>query len=205
MPTYSPLPYMPSVPTTASGAGSFIGGGGAGGFNFANLLKFLTPQNLALLGPILGLFQHQFDPFKELQKRSARLQGELPAETGRMYRMNVASPAFSQAQGALGMANLGLQHRLAASLGERGLSTTGIGAVAGPLAASTLGSGMANLYSDAWRQAGEQALGSLKTRYGLAAETLPRTEYGMFQYGGREQMAALIDMLSKLGLLYGGR
>lgn len=177
------------------GAGMARGGLGLLGGNPLGLLSALSG--------VLGMFGGNYDPMEELQKRARRMQGELPAEAGRLYRANVSSPAFAQAQGQVGMASQGLTQRLKASLGARGLESSGVGAVAGALAPATHGLGQANLYSQAWGNAMDMAQQSLGQRYGIAGATMPRDQFGMYSYGGRDRLAILVNMLSKLPLFYG--
>lgn len=77
--------------------------------------------------------------------------------TRQLYGSTLASPAYSQAQrGALASGNA-LQNNLAASLGARGLGTTGTGAIAQPLAASSAANQLGNLRTSAWNMAGQQS------------------------------------------------
>jgi len=197
------MPGYGYSPMTGSSAPS------TGGFNWGSLLGLGTGNPLAalpLFGSLLGLFGGGHNPQREFERNMQRYRGLLPQETSNLYRAYLNSPAFSQAQGALAQGNLGLRNQLASSLGARGLERSGVGAIAGPLAASQLGGGMANLYSSLWASAAEEAQQSLKTRLGLAGELLPKgAGGGYFQFGSRERLQALIDMLSKLPLMYGNQ
>lgn len=108
---------------------------------------------LGLLGGVGGLFglSAAGDPTR-------RLMGQLsPANTlnsaNQFYQGFLQSPAYWAAQSGILANSNALQSRLSTSLGARGLGTSGVGAIAQPLAQSVGGFQMSNLNADFWRQA----------------------------------------------------
>ena len=110
---------------------------------------------------------------------------------GTYFRNFMGSPAFANAQRGVLSGSNRLSMGVAQSLGERGLNTTGIGAIAQPLANSAGSFKMGGLYSDAWQSALDAAFKSASGMTGGAA-TLPQPKWGAPQMYG-----AGLDALTK--------
>lgn len=146
------------------------------------------------LGPLLGLIggfsgiagAKQGDPTKQLQALLMQLmspQGAL-TDANKFYQGFLGSPSFAQGQGAIANSTNMLRNDLARSLGQRGLSTSGIGAVAGPLASSSAGFQMSNLYSAGWQQALQAALQQRAQLGGMLGGLGGGRNYGMDIFSG---------------------
>jgi hypothetical protein len=172
-----------------------------GGLDWQKLLGLGTGNPLAflsMLSPLLGMFSH-YDPMRELNRRWQAGVTKLPTMTRQAYLGNVNSPAFTTAQTGMIQSNQALQNALASSLGASGLTKTGIGAVAVPLAASQLGGQLGGLHTQAWNQGAQSALEQLKYSIGM----MPQNQYGgLWQYGGMEKLAALMAALARMPTLY---
>lgn len=147
---------MPYGPGGQISGGTYTGGGGAAGM--AGLAGLLGPAALSFLP---GLLSHLFggDPQAKLRQQIGKLQNpqNLGRLTGQYYQNNLASPAYSQAQGTIAAgANAGAG-QLASELGARGIGTTGTGAVLSSLTPSIVGSQTAGLRTQAYGMAQNSA------------------------------------------------
>jgi hypothetical protein len=117
-------------------------------FPFAALAASFAPS---LLGGLLG----KNDPQEKLRKQLMALYGpeNLTKNTNALYSQFLGSPMFAQGQGAIAAGSNQLQNALSGSLGARGLSTSGIGAIAKPIAGSLAGGQLAGLRAGGFQQA----------------------------------------------------
>jgi len=89
---------------------------------------------------------------------------QLGANTNQLYQLLARSPQFQQALTQNYQAAGNFQNNLAAGLGQRGLSTSGIGTVANAMGSSAGTAGEASLRGGLFGQAGNMALENLLAR-----------------------------------------
>lgn len=158
------------------------------------LIGALLGLNVA--GGIGGMFMKD-NTAEDMMQLAQRLfsPGALGASTNEFFKQFTNSPAFSAARaGTLGAANR-LNLDVARNLGRTGMSQTGVGAVAGPLAGAAGSFKMGDLYAQAWMSAMQQAIDSARGIVG-GASSLPQPRFTQPQlFGGG------LDALSK-ALLY---
>lgn len=102
------------------------------------------------------------DYAQELQKKFGT--GALSQDTLRLYQMLSQSPAFSEAMNQNALSGANLSSNLNASLGARGLSTSGIGTVASSLGSSAASFGASALRGGLFGTAGNMASENLLAR-----------------------------------------
>jgi hypothetical protein len=114
---------------------------------------------LASMAP--GLLSRLFggDPQARLRSQIAGLTspGNVGMLTNQFYQQALGSPMYSQAQGAIASGANQTSNQVAASLAQRGIGTTGTGAILSSLTPSLVGSQQANLQSTAYQGAQGQA------------------------------------------------
>lgn len=126
----------------------------------------LLPQLLMSFGPALINKIFGKDPLKEYQKKVSRLTSaqNVGKLTQQFYNQNLASPAYSQAQGTIAAgANAGA-NQLASSLGQRGIGESGTAAVLSSLTPSIVGSQQAGLRTSAYNAGQQQAQDVIKAQ-----------------------------------------
>ncbi len=145
----------------------------------------MNPMMLvALLGSLGGMF------FKDnngalLRKELAKLTPEhLALLTNKLLPLLRGSPAFASAQRNIGAAGNAAQSSIASSLAQRGLSTSGIGAISQGAASSLTGNKLADLNSATFEQALTQAMGLMNARVGAAANMPAQRNIGADVYSG---------------------
>lgn len=128
-----------------------------GGLGPAALLSFAP----ALLGK-LGLFGE--DPQKKLRRELLKVQS--PENMTRLiqqyYQQASSSPAFAQAQGTIAAGANQASNNVAANLAQRGIGTSGVGAVLSGLTPSLVGSQMAGLRTSLYQGAQNQAQSTIE-------------------------------------------
>jgi hypothetical protein len=155
-------------------SGSFTPGSNPG-LNIGQLPPGLQQMLLPLLmsfGPALINKLFGRDPQKELRKKVGALTS--PANVGKVteqfYQQNLASPAFSQAQGQIAAGANIASADVARNLAARGIGTTGTGAIIPGLQSSLVGSQQAGLrtqaHSSAQQSAQQQIQQQLQALYG---------------------------------------
>lgn len=117
--------------------------------------SLVLPGLLSLIPGLAGLFGG--NPQAKLRLQIGKLMAGQGALTNKLYQQNIASPAFSQAQGAIAAGANQASGNLASSLGARGIGTTGIGSVLSSLGPSLVGQQVGNLRTGAFQSAQEQA------------------------------------------------
>lgn len=119
----------------------------------------------ALLSAAPGLLSKLFggkDPQQKLREQMMALIGGQGAATNQLYQQNLASPAFSQGQQQIAAGANTTAGQLGASLGARGIGTSGTGAILSSLIPSIVGSQQAGLRTSAFQSAQSQAQQQLK-------------------------------------------
>lgn len=139
-------------PVTAAGAGQSAALGGAGGLGLTALLgsnPLLLPLLLAF-GPaaISKLFGGK-SPEQKAREQIEQLLANRAKMTGEFYRQVVSSPGYSAAQGTIATGANQASNNVASALAERGIGTTGTGAVLSSLTPSLVGSQQAKLLAGA--------------------------------------------------------
>jgi len=106
-----------------------------------------------LLGQLFGGGQQRY----RQQMMQAASPQHLLALHNMLYNQFLGSPAYTQAAGGAFQRGNALQNNLASSLAARGLGTSGIGSIAGPLAQSSAAGQLGQLRTGAYGAAGQQA------------------------------------------------
>lgn len=118
----------------------------------------------SLLGPLAfsflpGLLGGLFgNPQADLRKKLQKLIGSQGALTRNLYQQNLASPAYSQAQGTIAAGANQAGNVVARNLAQRGIGTSGTGAVLSGLKPSLVGSQLAGLQTGAYNSAQQAAM-----------------------------------------------
>ncbi len=140
-------------------SGGAVGGAGAG------LLAGLGPAALLALAP--GLISSLFgNSQKKLQKKINKIQSpeNLQALIQQYYKQALSSPAYAQAQGSIATGANQTSGDIANSLAQRGLGTSGVGAILPGLVGSIVGGQQANLRTGAYQGAQGQAQNTIQNQ-----------------------------------------
>ena len=134
----------------------------------------------ALLSFAPGLISSLFgDPRAKYRKQVAQLTspGNVGKVTNQFYQQGLASPMFSQAQGAIAAGANQAGNQVAQNLAARGIGTTGTGAVLSGLTPSLVGSQQAGLRSATFQGAQGQAQQSIQDQLAalMGSSINPRT------------------------------
>lgn len=174
----------PGGVTATQGAGAFLG----------NPL-FLS----ALLSFAPALFSKLFgnDPQKKLRQDVRRLTGaqNVGAETNKFYQQGLASPAFSQAQGAIAAGANQTANQVQANLGARGIGTSGTGAILSSLTPSLVGSQQAGLRTSTYQGAQNQAQQSIQAQLQALMGTQGPSQTQQLFAGGLEAYLPYLQQL----------
>lgn len=141
-------------PTSQVGAGvggaALAAGGGFPPLLLAGLLSYAPGLIAGLLGG---------DPQKKLRKKLAKLTSaaNVGKVTDEFYRQNIASPAFSQAQGTIAAGANATAGNVARQLGASGIGSSGTGALLSSLTPSIIGQQTAGLRTGAFQSAQQSA------------------------------------------------
>lgn len=157
------------IPNNPMGQGNYGGGGFFGG----GLGKFLGGPGLGLGLMGAGALAGFLAPNKEREMRlyQARMSGLLSpeainAQTQGIYNLSSASPMARLARQNIGLSASGMRRGMERNLSARGLLTSGIGSVAGPMAESAAGNNMNQFNAALWAQAQQQAMQALMAQAG---------------------------------------
>jgi hypothetical protein len=128
------------------------------GLGPAALLAFAP----GILNGLFGLLGG--NPQKKLQKKINRLLSpeNQKALTNQFYQQALGSPAFSQAQGQIATGANQAGSDIASSLAQRGIGTSGTGAILPGLISSLVGSQQAGLRTSAFQGAQNQAQNTIQ-------------------------------------------
>jgi len=177
-----------------TGAGLAAGAGGAGGL----AALFASPLFLPLLlafGPSLISKLFHNDPQKKLREQIQALLSPASqgATTNEFYRQAISSPAYSQAQGSIAAGANQTSNQVASSLAERGIGTTGTGAILSSLTPSLVGSQQAKLATSAHEQAQQQTEQWLKQRIAALTGTQGPSQTQSLFAGGLETFGPFLQ------------
>ncbi len=128
----------------------------------------INPQLLAaLLSFAPGLISSLFgSPQAKLRSKVKGLVSpqNVQATTDKFYQGQIASPAYSQAQGTIAAGGNQAANQIAQNLAARGIGTSGSAAVLSGLTPSLVGSQQAGLRSSAYQGAQSQAQNSIEAQ-----------------------------------------
>ncbi len=115
-----------------------------------------------------ALFSKLFggDPQKKYRQQVQKLTSaqNVGNETNKFYQQGLASPMYSQAQGAIAAGANQASNQVAGNLAQRGIGTTGTAAVLSGLTPSLVGSQQAGLRSSTYQGAQNQAQQSIQAQ-----------------------------------------
>lgn len=149
-------------------------------------------MNPLLLGALMsfapGLLSHLLgnDPQAKLRQQIFALLSpkNQAALTNQFYQQNIGSPAYSQAQNTIAAGANQTGNNLAASLGARGIGTSGSASVLSSLVPSIVGSQQAGLRTAAYGSAQDRAMQTLQQQLsGLIGTSGPSQGQQMFGAG----------------------
>jgi len=155
----------------------------------------------ALLSFAPGLLSSLFgNPAAKYRKQVAQLTS--PQNVGKLtnqfYQGNIASPAYSQAQGTIAAGANQASNDIGASLAARGIGTTGTGAILSGLTPSLVGSQQAGLRTSAYNSAAGQAQNAIQKQLEALSGTQGPSQTQQYFAGGLD---AFLPYLT--GLLHG--
>ena len=128
------------------------------------LLASLFQLGGGLFGGLLGRGQANRQEAYRHQILRALSPANAMNQTHQFYNQFLGGPAYtSAAQGAYARGNV-LQNNLASSLAARGLGTSGIGSIAGPLAQSAAGGYLGQARLGGYEGAQQQAMGAIRNQ-----------------------------------------
>lgn len=113
-------------------------------------------------GLISSLFGQGADPQAQLRKQLMQAIGSQGNLTNQFFQQNLASPAFSQGQQQIAAGANATAGQLGASLGARGIGTSGSGAILSSLIPSIVGSQQGQLRTQAYGAAQQQAMNQIQ-------------------------------------------
>jgi hypothetical protein len=155
----------------------------------------LLLASLFSLGP--GFLSKLFggDPQAELRRKIAQLTspGNVGKVTDQFYQQALGSPAFSQAQGAIAAGANQTANQVSASLAQRGIGTTGTGAILSSLTPSLVGSQQAGLRSTTYQGAQGQAEQSIQAMINALMGTQGPSQSSQLFAGGIGALGPLLE------------
>jgi len=150
--------------------------------------------SLISLAPALlsGLFGG--NPQKKLQKKINRLLSpeNQKALTNQFYQQALGSPAFSQAQGQIATGANQAGSDIASSLAQRGIGTSGTGAILPGLISSLVGSQQAGLRTSAFQGAQQQAQNTLQQQIANLQGTSGPSQTQQLFAGGLDALGPIL-------------
>lgn len=162
------------------------------------LIPLLLQGGGTILSGLFGRGQDRAERRRRAEIRRLSSPEHMLGLQNQLYSQYQNSPAFAQARRGLFNANANMGNQLNASLASRGLSQSGIGAIAPTLAGSALAGQLGGLRTAGYNAAGQQA-GSLignqiSALTGMGAEP---------NYMGQAIGGGLGDLGQLIALLYG--
>lgn len=148
----------------------------------------------ALLSKLFG-----GDPQKKYRRQVANLYSpqNISRLTNQFYQGTLMSPAYSRAQGTIAAgANLSNQN-LASSLAQRGLGTSGIGAILGSVTPSITAGQLGGLRTAAYGSAQQNALQSIQQQLAALQGTQGPSQTQQYLAGGFESFAPFLNAFLK--------
>lgn len=191
----------PTLGISGAGTGAGLAAGGAAGAGGLAAL-FASPLFLPLLlsfGPSLISKLFGGDPQKKLREQIEALTNPaaLGKTTNEFYRQAISSPAYSQALGSIASGANQTSNQVASSLAERGIGTTGTGAILSSLTPSLVGSQQAKLATSAHEQAQQQTEQWLKQRIAALTGTQGPSQTQQLFAGGLESFGPFLQAYMK--------
>lgn len=155
------------------------------------LLSALLSFAPSLLSGLFG------DPQRKLRGELNRLSSPqyLQNLTAQNYQGQIASPAFSQAQGAIAAGANQTANQVASNLAQRGIGTTGTGAVLSSLTPSLVGSQTAQLRTAAQQSAEQMAQQQVEQRIRALLGTSGPSQSQQLFAGGLEAFLPFLQQL----------
>lgn len=154
----------------------------------------LLLSGLLSLAP--GLFSGLFggDPQKKLRKQINKLLDpkNQAALTKQFYEQAISSPAYSQAQGTIAAGANQAGGDIASSLAQRGIGTSGTGAILPGLVSSLVGSQQAGLRTSAYQGAQGQAQNTLQQQLAALTGTSGPSQTQQLFAGGLDALGPLL-------------
>jgi len=144
---------------------------------------------MALMSALAGLGPTLFRSDKGAKRLREMMQFATDPNTilqnaRRFYDTGLQSPAYSTAQGNIYAGSNAASSQLASSLAERGLTTSGIGALAGATGGGATGFQLGKLNTDFWNNALQQAQELSRTQAGGISGLPPERNIGAEMFGG---------------------
>jgi hypothetical protein len=169
----------------------------------------MNPQLLAaLLSFSPALFSKLFggDPQKKYRQQVQKLTSaqNVGNETNKFYNQGLASPMYSQAQGAIAAGANQASNQVAGNLAQRGIGTTGTAAVLSGLTPSLVGSQQAGLRSSTYQGAQNQAQQSIQAQLAALNGSQGPSQTQQLFSGGLEAFLPYLQQLLSGRALGGG-
>ncbi len=184
----------------ASGLGALAGGAAAGPIGWGALAGGALSSFLPML--LGGGVNRQQNQYRDQIMKLLSSQN-LGQQTGNLYNQFLQSPAYAQAQrGAIQGGNQ-MQTSLNRALGNRGLATSGIGAIAPSLAGAAAGNMQNQIRTGAYNQAGNQAQDLIRQQVQALQGLGPPIHAGSELAGAG--LSSFTPMLMQFLNQYGGR
>lgn len=151
----------------------------------------------ALLSMAPGFLSKLFggDPQAALRRRIAELTSpqNVGNLTGQFYQQALGSPAYSQALGTIAAGANQTANQTAASLAQRGIGTTGTGAILSSLGPSLVGSQTAGLRTAAYSGAQSQAQQQIQQLIASLMGTQGPSQSSQLFAGGLSALGPLLE------------
>lgn len=139
-----------------------------------------------MLAPFMGGDNDREEALKHLDTVN------IMKDAQRLYTNYLGSPAYASAKNAILAGTTGGTNRLTASLAQRGLSTSGIGAIAPSLAMSGGALKQGELLSRLWSEALNSAMSLGQSRAGVATQTQQPNLGANLLGGGMDALSAFL-------------
>lgn len=149
----------------------------------------------SLLSFAPGLLSSLFgDPRKKLQKKIQKLisPANQAALTQQFYNQALGSPGFSQAQGQIAAGANQAGSDIASALAQRGIGTSGTGAILPGLVSSLVGSQQAGLRSAAYQGAQGQAQNNIQQQIAALQGTAGPSQTQQLFAGGLDALGPIL-------------
>jgi hypothetical protein len=178
------------------------GSAGAGGVGGAAAMMPFSSMMLPLLMSFGPAFLNKLfgnDPQRKLRRQINKLTsaGNVGKTTNQFYQQAVGSPAFSQAQGNIAAGANAAQGNLMSSLGQRGIGTSGTGAILSSLMPSVVGQQQAGLRTAAHTGAQNQARQAIQAQIDALVGTQGPSQTQQMFAGGLESFAPYFSAFMK--------
>lgn len=193
---------MSMVPSAMPYAATGLTGGGLGAGTAAMLGAGpvgWTPLMFSALSSFLpGLLSRLFGGQTSQEKALAEIRRLYnPAYRARLqsqyYQQNLASPAYSQAQGTIAAGANQMASQLAQRTGLTGLSPSGTGAILGSMVPSVVGGNLAGLRTTAWNAGGSAADQSIEGMVRALLQGTGPSQSQQLLAGGMQSFAPMLE------------